>query len=317
MEKGKVSIIVPIYNVEKYLERCLMSLVSQTYTHIEILLINDGSTDHSGEICRNFADHYPQIRYFEKENEGPSIARNFGIQKAVGEFLSFVDSDDYIEQEMIERMLLCAQRENAQLVMCSYRIDYRFGVLYRKAPKYKVWKKEEALHALLRNDSVNNFAWGKLFRRDLFDGLLFPACRFEDVFTIFQTFLKAETIVTMPERFYHYFQRKGSIMNKDGLLALDMDIVLEMRAAFEYQEREVRKAYPSEKFSNRYNYYTTDMLIIYTMIMFVKRKDAVRYPLPKLNLEGLPLFYRLTYRLWVFIARMKFGRYLRIVSEGA
>ena len=229
MEKGKVSIIVPIYNVEKYLERCLMSLVSQTYTDIEILLINDGSTDHSGEICRNFADHYPQIRYFEKENEGPSIARNFGIQKAVGEFLSFVDSDDYIEQEMIERMLLCAQRENAQLVMCSYRIDYRFGVLYRKAPKYKVWKKEEALHALLRNDSVNNFAWGKLFRRDLFDGLLFPACRFEDVFTIFQTFLKAETIVTMPERFYHYFQRKGSIMNKDGLLALDMDIVLEMR----------------------------------------------------------------------------------------
>ena len=200
--------------------------------------------------------------------------------------------------------------------MCSYRIDYRFGVLYRKAPKYKVWKKEEALHALLRNDSVNNFAWGKLFRRDLFDGLLFPACRFEDVFTIFQTFLKAETIVTMPERFYHYFQRKGSIMNKDGLLALDMDIVLEMRAAFEYQEREVRKAYPSEKFSNRYNYYTTDMLIIYTMIMFVKRKDAVRYPLPKLNLEGLPLFYRLTYRLWVFIAHMKFGRYLRIVSEG-
>ena len=89
------------------------------------------------------------------------------------------------------------------------------------------------------------------------------------------------------------------------------------RQAFEYQEREVRKAYPSEKFSNRYNYYTTDMLIIYTMIMFVKRKDAVRYPLPKLNLEGLPLFYRLTYRLWVFIARMKFGRYLRIVSEGA
>lgn len=116
MEKGKVSIIVPIYNVEKYLERCLMSLVSQTYTDKEILLINDGSTDHSGEICRNFADQYPQIRYFEKENEGPSIARNFGIQKAVGEFLSFVDSDDYIEQEMIERMLLCAQRETHSLL---------------------------------------------------------------------------------------------------------------------------------------------------------------------------------------------------------
>ena len=110
-----------------------------------------------------------------------------------------------------------------------------------------------------------------------------------DVFTIFQTFLKAETIVTMPERFYHYFQRKGSIMNKDGLLALDMDIVLEMRAAFEYQEREVRKAYPSEKFSNRYNYYTTDMLIIYTMIMFVKRKDAVRGFLSKTKF-GRPAF---------------------------
>lgn len=312
MEKDLVSIIVPVYNVENYVERCLRSLVMQTYPAVEILLVSDGSKDGSDAICARYAAHHEQIRYFRKENEGLSATRNFGMRHARGEYYLFVDSDDFIETDMVARMMDVMRREQAQLVICSYRMDYRFGSIRRKAPRYRVWERTEALQELLKNQTVSNFAWGKLYHASLFAGIEYPSRRFEDIYTTFRTFLNADRIVTMPDRFYHYVQRRGSIMNKDGLFALDMESVTEMRSAFEYQEKMLNAAIPKGHFSNQRNYYNTDMLTIYTMLVFVKRGDAARYPLPKLELDGLPLYLRAAYRIWMGCARLKFGRHLRV-----
>lgn len=312
MEKDLVSIIVPVYNVEDFVERCLRSLLAQTYAHIEIVVVSDGSKDGSDAICERYAKRYPQIRYFRKENEGLGATRNFAMRHAKGAYYLFVDSDDYIESDMVERMMDVVHHEGADLVIASYYMDYRHVRVPRKNAPRRVWEKREALLALLENDTVNNFAWGKLYHASLFEGITYPDGRFEDVYTTYRTFLKAKRIVSIPGRFYHYVQRRGSIMNKDGLLALDMAIVMEMRNAFEYQEAQLRKAFPDVSFSNQRNYFNTDMLIIYTMLVFVKRSQGAAYPLPALSLKGLPLLYQGAYRIWLGFAKLKFGKYLRM-----
>ena len=120
---GLVSVIVPVYNVEPYLPRCLDSLLDQTYEHIEIIVVNDGSTDGSGEICRAYAQKHAQIAYHAKENEGISATRNFGLERACGEYVMFVDSDDHIDADMVSRMVDVMEREQADLVQCAYRMD--------------------------------------------------------------------------------------------------------------------------------------------------------------------------------------------------
>ncbi len=317
MEKDLVSIIVPVYNVEKYIQRCLDSLINQTYPAVEILLINDGSKDQSEQVCTSYAQRHPQIRYFKKENEGASKTRNFGMRHANGEYYMFVDSDDFVETDMIEKMMHIVNEEHADLVLAGYRMDYRFGSILRQTPCAQLWEKPEVLQSLLDNKAINNFAWGKLYHSSLFEGVEFPDCRFEDIYTIYQVFLKAKRIVSMPDRFYHYVQRRGSIMNEKGLLALDMEIVYEMRRAFEYQEKALQQAYPDAGMSNQQNFFNTDMLIIYTMLFFVKRQEIDHYPLPYLNLKGLPLFSRLTYRCWLGCAKLKFGKRLRICGQAS
>lgn len=120
MIKDMVSIIVPVYNVEKYIEKCLTSLASQTYDSLEFILVSDGSKDGSDVICKRFAVADKRFRYFRKENEGVSAARNYGISRARGEYYLFVDSDDYIDSDMVEKMTAVMKKENADIVQCFY-----------------------------------------------------------------------------------------------------------------------------------------------------------------------------------------------------
>lgn len=118
-----VSVIVPVYNAEKYLETCIRSLLAQTLKELEIILVDDGSTDKSGEICDYFAQNAPNVFVFHLENGGPSRARNYGISKARGQYIGFVDADDYIVPEMFAELLASALQDHAEMVMCSYSID--------------------------------------------------------------------------------------------------------------------------------------------------------------------------------------------------
>lgn len=315
MSNALISVIVPVYNVEKYVEKCLRSLLTQSYENIEIIIVSDGSQDGSDAICKRYADAYPQIRYYRTENHGVSAARNYGLRKAEGEYCMLVDSDDYLDADAIARMAEVMEREDADIVQCAYRMEIGPFSLYRRAPGHKVMSPRQALHALMKNVQVNNYPWGKLYRIALFREISFPTqlSIFEDVCTIFQLFMKAERIVTIPDRFYHYVQRKGSFMNKNGVFTMDMDTLMQMHTAFEFQEQVLNEAYPDEAYSNHQNYFCVSMLVLYTMIFFIRRKDISKHPLPFLDLEAQPLLCRIIYRFCRAVARVKFGD--RLIEE--
>lgn len=314
MEKELVSIIVPIYNVEAYVERCLRSLLAQTYPQIEIVLVNDGSTDGSDAICTRYADKYPQIRYFRKENKGLSDARNYGMRQARGAFYLFVDSDDYIESDMTARLVEACEREDAQIAVCGYRMEYPLLHLRRGVRRPWVWTCMEALKELLANEQVENFAWGKLYRASLFADITFPNCRFEDVYTIFQVFARAQRVVSVPKALYHYVQRKGSITNAKGMIVKDALLLQEMRAAFAYQEETLRQMFPHERWEAWQNYGMCELLTLVSLL-FVKRKEAGAYVLTPLEWESQSVGRRLCERALRMAVRWRFPQALAAVEK--
>lgn len=159
-----ISIIVPIYNAEKWIERCVDSLICQTYTDIEILLINDGSTDRSLEICNTYAEKDNRITVIDKENEGVSATRNLGLQKARGEFIQFVDCDDYVDSQMCEKML--GAIENADLVLCGLNV-WKNGVLLRKPHlERKTYDLKESIDIYFKLRKINLGPCNKLYRKE-------------------------------------------------------------------------------------------------------------------------------------------------------
>lgn len=213
--KIKVSIIVPVYNVEKYLEKCLNSLVEQTLEEIEIILINDGSTDGSLDIIRDFYEKYPDKIVFKSiSNGGAANARNIALEMARGEYIGFVDSDDFVDLTMFEKMYYTAKEQNAEIVTCGYnRINMsdiqRRDVMRRKCFGHNVYQAPQLF--------INNvpYIWNKIFKKSLIDKnqMHFEPLRiFEDLVFTYKLFLKANKIVRVPETLYNYiFLRENSL----------------------------------------------------------------------------------------------------------
>ncbi len=206
-----ISIIVPIYNIEKYIEECIKSILCQTYSKIEILLINDGSTDRSGEICQNYAQIDSRVKVFIKENGGLSSARNYGMEYARGDYYLFVDGDDTIEEDMCQILLEILKKEKAEIVISSMHR----GEGKRKKGKIQRYNSESAIKQMLKEKTFNTSAWGKLFRKEVFDGIYFPEHKiYEDLATIYKVFHKAEKIIFYNVPLYYYRKREGSIMQQ-------------------------------------------------------------------------------------------------------
>lgn len=299
-----VSILVPIYNVEKYLSRCLDSLVNQTYKNIEIVIINDGSRDRSRDIAQFYANQFDFIHIYDYENAGISTTRNRCLKRAKGDYVTFVDSDDYIELDMIENMMTIVEREKCDIVACGYVMDYCAFPLLRKVCPEKTMTALEALHSLASNKGMNNYPWAKLFARHCFNDVMFPEDLkgFEDTCTIFKAINNAAKVCAIPNRYYHYVQRRGSLTNN-----MDLATVYAMRKAYEYQETCLHRLYPDEQFSFDLNYYNSDMVIIYTLIFFYTKKDQPVYEPANINWKNINPFLRFVYCLWLGIARIKFG----------
>lgn len=213
MEQDLISIIVPVYNVEMYLEECVNSIINQTYKKLEIILVDDGSTDNSSKICDNFAEKDNRIKVIHKENGGLSDARNAGIEIANGKFIQFIDSDDYIDLDMIELLYNNAKKYNADISMCSHYI-----LAEECTPEgtntLTVYNRVEVLKEVLLDEKVRSYAWNKLFASKLFKEIRFPKGKvFEDILTIPKLFEKANTIVLDDVSKYYYRQRKGSILH--------------------------------------------------------------------------------------------------------
>lgn len=216
-----VSVIVPVYNVERYLEQCLDSIIKQTYRSLEILIINDGSTDQSGEIASRYAGLDDRIVLLEKKNGGLSDARNYGLDRASGDYIMFVDSDDYIEPDMVEYLLDAIEKSDAQIAVCGYRLVDEDG---EELPDWEAFPKEKVVGSLdywkVYHEEAYIYgvvAWNKLYHKAVFDRIRFPVGKVhEDEFILHKLLHIADRIVCCPGKKYRYRQRKGSIMNLRG-----------------------------------------------------------------------------------------------------
>ena len=213
-----ISAIVPIYNVRPYLEKCFDSIARQSYQNLEIILVDDGSTDGSGELCEDLSKRDGRVRVIHKKNGGLGSARNAGMDEARGAILSFVDSDDWIEPGMYETLSGIMCRENAQIIACGIKKVSETGEVsyYQDNLKERsVYTREEALLELPKNERLSNSMCNKLFRRETIQGLhINEQIYYEDNPFTPQCIARAERIAYTAEPFYCYFERTGSISRK-------------------------------------------------------------------------------------------------------
>ena len=234
-----ISVIVPVYNTEKYLRQCIESILNQSYRNIELLLINDGSTDSSAEICREYLHKDKRCYYFEKENGGLSDARNYGIERAAGEYITFIDSDDFLMDLALEKLHATALLGEADLVVG--------GFCYFDSPSFYLFDRNvfgtlpitivEKEFAVNQMDDLSDApflcystAWGKLYKRSLFESIRYPLGKYaEDQFTTWKLYLAAERIAVSNHTIYAYRKNSEGLSLNFNLSHLDYIDALEER----------------------------------------------------------------------------------------
>ncbi len=222
-ENGLISVIVPVYKVEKYLDQCVSSIVNQTYKNLEIILVDDGSPDNCPAMCDAWAEKDSRIRVIHKENGGLSQARNVGLALATGEYIGFVDSDDWIAADMYECLLSTAHKYNCQIAACDVCFVAEGDTPPEtKAGELRICGSEEALEDLTQGSGFRAVAWNKLYRRDVLDGIRFPVGRLhEDEFVTYKALARAAQLAFVNTPMYFYLQRQGSIMSTFDARHLD------------------------------------------------------------------------------------------------
>ena len=231
-----ISIIVPVYKVRKYLEKCVYSILRNTYSDIQVVLIDDGCPEGCGKLCDNLATKDKRITVVHKTNGGQSSARNAGLKVANGEYLAFVDSDDWVEPTFLEKPLRCLEKSGADIVCFGLKKVYDDRVETDVVPIPQMVDSEQALSMLLMNKpGIHNYPCNKLFKRNLFDGLQFrEGFVFEDIDIMYKLFSKASKIFLTNDILYNYLQREGNTTSTyDDIRSIrDRFYILHDRLAF-------------------------------------------------------------------------------------
>ena len=241
MIEEKISVIVPVYNVEAYLEKCVESILRQTYTNLEILLINDGSTDNSGDLCDQLALRDQRIRVIYKENGGLSDARNTGIEEASSDLIGFVDSDDYIDEDMYETLYRQMLESKAELSMCGH-YDVYHQIPEKQVVAIQTWAltPEEAIRMVMEAKILSVTAVNKLYKKELFDQLRFEMGKIaEDAFIMIRLIHQCSKVVATNEKKYYYVHRENSITTQKFSLKF-----LNVIEAYEQNANIIRENYP-------------------------------------------------------------------------
>lgn len=211
-----ISVVVPVYKVEKFLDKCVQSILHQTYTNLEIFLVDDGSPDNCGKLCDEIAKKDSRIRVIHKMNGGLSDARNVAIPQCTGKYITFVDSDDYVEKDYILDLYNAIKKYDADISIasfCQYYLNTNRHV-YVGGKKEKIYDSKNAIASMLLDKDFYTCAWGKLYKTILFDGIRYPKGKlYEDLATTYLLLMKADKIVYIPKHLYWYVQRSGSILN--------------------------------------------------------------------------------------------------------
>lgn len=242
MQAELISVIVPVYNVEPYLRRCVESILHQTYQNLEVLLVDDGSTDASGIICDEYAAIDDRVTVIHQKNGGLSAARNMGTDRARGEYLCFVDSDDLLDCHMVETLYTDLTEQGAEIAVVGFQMFERESEITH--PKFitpvQCMSGRDAIRSTLVSDKLGDFAWNKLYKKDLFRDIRYPLGRMmEDQGTTYKLFLQCEKVAYHPVPLYYYYQRADSILHRRNLK------FYEDKFDMGYQKHQaLKKAYP-------------------------------------------------------------------------
>lgn len=267
----KISVIVPVYNVEAYLERCVESILQQTYAHFELILINDGSTDSSGQICDHLASQYENIKVHHIENAGVSNARNMGIQLATGSWVTFIDSDDFVTQDYLATLASAVEGENIGFVIAPLH-HIKNGIvtdLHPHSGKTELWSTEETMKELLMTTRTSFFPVAKLFKRDLLADEKFNTHYHlaEDALFLTELLLKTRcSSVFIDKPVYYYDHREGSATTSVNQHVFDTIEVYKQIIA------QVSQAFPNLKYE-LINRECWSYITVYDKIIFTSREE--------------------------------------------
>lgn len=267
----KISVIVPVYNVEAYLERCVESILQQTYAHFELILINDGSTDSSGQICDHLASQYENIKVYHIENAGVSNARNMGIQLATGSWVTFIDSDDFVTQDYLATLASAAEGLNVGFVIAPLH-HIKNGIvtdLPSHSEKTELWSTEETMKELLMTTRTSFFPVAKLFKRDLLADEKFNTNYHlaEDALFLTELLLKTRcSCVFIDKPVYYYDHREGSATTSVNRYVFDTIEVYQQIIA------QVSQAFPNLKYE-LINRECWSYITVYDKIIFTSREE--------------------------------------------
>lgn len=262
MLEDKISVIIPVYKVEPYVRKCIESVAGQTYDRLEIILIDDGSPDRCGEICDECAQNDSRIKVIHRQNGGLSAARNSGLEAATGDYVLFVDSDDYIHKNMVERMHNIAIEKQADVVVCDY-LKVNEGEekeqLQESGEVIDITDDNRLDYMLGDTKIVFTVVWNKLYKRDLFQNICFPEGKVhEDEFVTYKILHQAEKVCYLRDELYYYVQRKSSIMGEGGnvktLQRLDA-----FQERIQYYRSRKMMAYEYQML-NHYRYFLTEFI---------------------------------------------------------
>ena len=313
MKMIKVSVVVPVYNVENYLERCLKSIVNQTLKDIEVIVVNDGSTDNSQNIIDKYVKKYPnKVFGYKKKNGGLSDARNFGIKKCHGDYISFVDSDDYIDKNMLKEMYAKASN-GYDIVVCDMVKIWDDGTT-------QVLKNLSGLLYDYRYFTLSfTMSCNKLYKRELFDDKFKfrVGIFYEDLEFIPSLVLKTNKIAYIPKGFYFYYQREKSIMNQAKFSIKLLDIFEVLNSL----EKRFKDALKYDDYKTELEYLNIEHLLYSAGLRFIEFKDAKKYIYKAVDIikKKFPdwkknKYYKEKSLKFKFVCRCCYGKHLRVLK---
>lgn len=304
-----ISVIVPVYKVEAYLDQCVSSIVQQTYKALEIILVDDGSPDRCPQMCDQWAEEDGRIKVVHKKNGGLSDARNAGLEIASGDYIAFVDSDDWIHESFVDTLYRQIQDTGADICECAviYASDDEKVLRVRACGQKKIlYSRTEAIKALIREDGLYQTVWNKLYKRSVLDNIPFEIGKqHEDDFWTYRVFDRIGTLIADDQPLYYYRQRTDSIMSA-GYQIKRLDGLEARIRRMEY----LRKDRELLEYSNAYLQfdYLYHLQCILRYLNGRDRSKAVHYVLQKMERLGTPNYkgtaISVKYRFWFWAFRM-------------
>lgn len=239
-QEALISVVIPVYNVEQYLSKCIESVLNQTYRNLEVILVNDGSPDGSFKICEEYKLKDTRIKIINKDNGGLSDARNVGIENSSGNYITFIDSDDYIDDDYIDVLYKTLISYNADMSIASHKVIYAKKCINKATGEKFCANSKEILEKILYDEGIDLSAWGKLYKKSLFNDIKFPTGRlFEDSATTYRLIDASRKIAVNSKSIYNYVIRSNSISN-EKFSEKKLDLIISTKEMTDF----IRKKYP-------------------------------------------------------------------------